>query len=137
MIDQILIIIGATIFGVLGFMHLVYTFFTNKFNACDENVTNAMKDTSPILTKETTMWRAWIGFNASHSLGAMLVPAFYVPLALMDMAVIRENVWFSILPVIIGFSYLVLAKKYWFKIPSLGILISTVCFLGAALIINA
>ena len=95
-----------------------------------------MKDTSPVLTKETTMWDAWVGFNASHSFGAMLVTAFYVPLTLTNMEVIRENSWFSILPVVIGLSYLALAKKYWFKIPFIGILISTVCFIGAAVLIN-
>lgn len=136
MFEQILLIVGATIFGVLGSIHLLYTIYTNKFNARDETVTNGMKNTSPVLTKETTMWKAWIGFNASHSLGAMLVTAFYVPLAVTNMPAIRENVWFSILPVIIGLCYLILAKKYWFKIPFIGISISTTCFLGAALLIN-
>ena len=82
------------------------------------------------------MWDAWVGFNASHSLGAMLVAAFYIPLALFNMDVIRETTWFSFLPVIIGLSYLALAKRYWFKIPFIGILISTACFIGAAVIQN-
>lgn len=72
---QILLIMGASIFGILGVIHLMYTFFTNKFEAHDSSVTEAMKKTSPALTKETTVWDAWIGFNASHSLGAMLVGA--------------------------------------------------------------
>ena len=136
MIEQVLLIVGATIFGILGSIHLLYTFFTNKFDAFDPTATKAMRATSPILTKETTMWDAWIGFNASHSLGAMLVAAFYVPLALINMEIIRESVWFSILPVAIGLSYLALAKRYWFKIPFIGILISTICFVGAAISIN-
>ena len=136
MIDQILLICGATIFGVLGTIHLVYTFFSNKFNAYDKNVTKAMKETSPILTKETTMWKAWVGFNASHSLGAMLVTAFYVPLAISNMEIIRGNLWFSVLPIFIGMSYLALANKYWFKIPFIGIFLATSCFIGAAILIN-
>ena len=82
------------------------------------------------------MWGAWLGFNASHSLGAMMLMAFYVPLACSHMAVVRESLWFSVFPVVIGLSYSVLAKKYWFKIPFIGILISTACFVGAALLIN-
>ncbi len=136
MIEQILLIIGAAIFGILGTAHLLFTFFTNKFNAFDKSVTEAMKSTSPVLTKETTMWHAWIGFNASHSLGAMLVAAFYIPLVVTNMAFIRESMWFSILPVFIGVAYLLLAKKYWFKIPFIGIFISTICFTGAAILIN-
>ena len=67
MIEQVLLIAGASIFGVLGTLHLIFTFFTNKFDAYDSSVTEAMKNTSPVLTKDTTVWDAWIGFNASHS----------------------------------------------------------------------
>jgi hypothetical protein len=133
---QILLIIGASIFGILGAVHLLYTFFTNKFEAHDSSVTEAMKGTSPILTKETSVWNAWIGFNASHSLGAMLVAAVYIPLTTTYFNIIQQSVWFSLLPVIVGLSYLVLAKKYWFRIPFVGVLISTVCFVGAAVSIN-
>ncbi|MDA0130584.1 hypothetical protein OH458_21200 [Vibrio sp. MarTm2] len=134
--SQILIIIGVSIFGVLGAIHLVYTFFTEKFNPYDASVFTAMKNTSPRLTKETTMWRAWVGFNASHSLGAMLLPAIYLPLAVNHFEVIKNSIWFSLLPVAVGVSYLILAKKYWFKIPFLGVLISLVCFLVSAWLIN-
>jgi hypothetical protein len=133
---QILLIIGASIFGILGTVHLLYTFFTNKFEAHDSSVTEAMKGTSPILTKETSVWKAWVGFNASHSLGAMLVAAVYIPLTTTYFNIIQQSVWFSLLPVIVGLSYLVLAKKYWFRIPFIGVLISTVCFAGAAVSIN-
>ncbi len=136
MISQILFIIGASIFGVLGFVHLIYTFFTDKFNPYNSDVTVAMKSTSPVLTKETTVWRAWIGFNASHSLGAIVVAAIYIPLALLHIQFITNNSWFSVLPSIIGFAYLLLAKNYWFKIPFFGILISTICFVSAFVLIN-
>ena len=135
--EQVLIIIGASIFGVLGSIHLIYTFFTNKFEAYDSAVTEAMKETSPVLTRETTIWRAWVGFNASHSLGAMLFCGIYVPLAVSHFIVIEQSVWFSTLPVLISLSYLALAKLYWFKIPLTGLMISTVCFMGAAVSINA
>jgi len=133
---QILIIIGAAIFGYLGTIHLLYTFFTDKFDPHDLSAKDAMQGTSPVLTKETTVWKAWIGFNASHSLGAMLVAAFYIPLALSNFTIIEHSLWFSLLPVIIGLSYLSLAKKYWFKIPFVGVLISTVCFIGSTILIN-
>ena len=136
LMDQVLIIIGASVFGVLGSVHLAYTFFTNKFEAFDASVTEAMKTTSPVITKETSLWNAWVGFNASHSLGAILVAGLYVPLAAFHMDLVRESIWFSTLPAFIGLSYLVLAKKYWFKIPLIGILLSSICFVGAAVLIN-
>lgn len=135
--DQILIIIGASIFGVLGTIHLVYTFYTNKFHARDPSVTEAMKGSSPVLTKETTMWKAWVGFNASHSFGAMLFAGIYVPLAMFHFEVLQQSVWLSVFPLIIGISYAILAKKYWFRIPLAGILIATACFALAAVLLNA
>lgn len=134
--EQILIVVGAVIFGVLGSVHLIYTFFTNKFDAYDASVTTAMKSTSPILTKETTVWQAWIGFNASHSLGAILVAAVYIPLALNHINVIQQSVWFAALPVIVGLSYMALAKVYWFKIPFVGVTISTFCFIVSAILMR-
>jgi len=134
--DQFLMILGASIFGILGLIHLIYTFFSNKFDAYDSSVTEAMKGTSIVLTKDTTIWNAWIGFNASHSLGVLLVAGFYIPLAIFNFDVMRESLWFSVLPAVIGFSYSILAKKYWFKIPLAGISISTLCFIGSAILVN-
>ena len=134
--EQALIVIGAATLGVLGTIHLAYTFFTNKFDARDAKVTDLMKDTSPVLTRQTSMWNAWVGFNASHSLGAMLFGGIYIPLSLFHYDVIQQSVWFSSLPLLVGLSYLVLAKKYWFRIPFIGIALATTCFLGVALGIN-
>lgn len=134
LISQILLISGASIFGLLGAIHLIYTFFSNKFYASDNAVTSAMQKTSLMITKETTLWNAWLGFNASHSLGMMIVPAIYIPLIVYHYNIIQQSVWFTMLPILIAVSYLALAKKYWFKIPFVGILISTVCFIGAAVI---
>lgn len=136
MISQALFIIGTSIFGILGFAHLIYTFFTDKFNAHNPDVTEAMKNTSPNITKETTVWRAWIGFNASHSLGAILFAAIYIPLAFSHIEFIISNSWFAVLPTLVGFSYLLLAKTYWFNIPFFGILLSTICFVSALVLIN-
>jgi hypothetical protein len=136
MVSQVLFIIGASIFGLLGIIHILYTFFTDKFTPYNSDVTTAMKSTTVIITKETTVWRAWVGFNASHSLGALLFSAIYLPLAFSHMPFITHNSWFAILPSIIGFSYLLLAKNYWFKIPLLSILVSTICFVSAFVLIK-
>lgn len=135
MIEQVLLITGAAIFGVLGTIHLLYTFYTDKFMARNREVTDAMKKTSPVLTSQTTMWRAWIGFNASHSLGAIFISVIYIVLAVQHMEVLYQNKIFITLTVIIGLSYLYLAKQYWFRIPFTGILLATCCFIFSALLI--
>jgi hypothetical protein len=132
---QILIILGASIFGVLGSLHLAYTFFTDRFLPRDRAVIEAMKGTSPVLTRQTTMWDAWIGFNASHSLGAILLAAFYILLATQHMEVLARSKSFILLAVAAGAFYLWLAHVYWFKIPFIGIAIATACFIGAAVLL--
>ena len=92
-----------------------------------------MKCTSPVLTKDTTMWKTWIGFNASHSLGAMFFGAIYILLAVRHEDVLRESWELMALAVLMALFYLYLAKKYWFRIPFIGILTGTVCFFLAAI----
>jgi len=134
--EKLLLISGASIFGLLGVIHLLYTFFNNKFHPRDSSVTEAMKNTCPMLTAETSVWNAWVGFNASHSLGTIIVAAVYIPLCISYFEIIQQSLWFSSLPVFIGLCYLILAKKYWFKVPFAGILIATACFMSAAVLIN-
>lgn len=43
----------------------ICTFFTNKLEQRDPATIAAMKLTSPVLTRRTTLWNGWIGFNAS------------------------------------------------------------------------
>lgn len=133
---QWLIILGSSIFGMLGFLHFLITFLTPAFEAYDPQVTEAMKSSSPKLTKETTIWRAWVGFNASHSFGAILFPLVYIPLSLNHFELIQHSLWFSCLPVVVGIGYLILAKCYWFKIPLLGISLATAGFTLAAVLIH-
>jgi hypothetical protein len=71
------------------------------------------------------MWRAWIGFNFSHSLGVLLV-------AVAFWAASRFNTLSLgvITPVLtlIGCVYLILALLYWFRSPAIGVAIGTSCF---------
>lgn len=132
MLEQVLLIAGATIIGLLGSVHLVYTFFTRRFEPRDAATAELMKATSPLLTRETTMWRAWVGFNASHSLGAIGFAVFLIVLAIIRFDVIRAAPVFAWLAVVNGLAYLALAKLYWFRVPLVGIALANICFLAAA-----
>jgi hypothetical protein len=74
------------------------------------------------------MWRAWIGFNFSHSLGVLLYGALgiWAGLRIKDLSV-------YVMPalILVGCMYLVLAVLYWFRSPAIGIAIGTVCFVAA------
>ncbi|MES2780302.1 MAG: hypothetical protein V4651_10440, partial [Bacteroidota bacterium] len=74
--------IGSLIITILGSLHLYYTFFTDKFSSRNEKMIDEMKSSSPLLTPKTTMWKAWIGFNASHSSGAIFIGIINLYIAL-------------------------------------------------------
>jgi hypothetical protein len=133
---QALLIAGAAIFGLLGSLHLVYTFFTDKFLPRAGAVAEAMKGTSPMLTRQTTMWEAWIGFNGSHSLGAILFAAVYLILATQHMELLAHSKSLLLVPVLAGATYLWLAYTYWFRIPLAGIAAATTCFVSAFLLLT-
>jgi len=129
MIAKYLWEIGSIIIAVLGSIHLYYTFFTNKFSSRNEKVAVDMKTSFPILTKETTMWKAWIGFNASHSSGVIFIGVINFYLAVQYFTVLQSDHFFFLFNILTISFYVYLAKKYWFKIPLTGILMTLVCFI--------
>ena len=75
-------VLSASIIFTLGVVHLVYTLLGPKLTPRDPALQISMSQISPVITKETTMWRAWVGFNASHSMGAILFGLVFGYLAL-------------------------------------------------------
>src|SRR4249919_1100087 len=96
MIEKYLWIAGSLPFIILGSIHLLYTFFTNKFSSRNRLVNEEMKTSFPILTKETTMWKAWMGFNASHSSGAIYIGIINFVVAVQYPAVLNSAIFLII-----------------------------------------
>ena len=69
---KILMALSSSIVFALGVAHLVYTFRGPKLTPRDPALQISMSQISPVITKQTTMWRCWVGFNASHSMGLVL-----------------------------------------------------------------
>jgi len=133
MIEQLLILIAAFILGGLGVIHLIYTLWANKFNPSHQSVMDSMKQSALVITNETTMWKAWIGFNISHSLGLIVIAVLYFVLASFHIDLLLTHIWLLIVAIITSFIYLLLAEKYWFKIPKALFLISFILFTMALL----
>jgi hypothetical protein len=135
MAAQILWITASSVYIILATLHLLYTFFTNKFLAKDRNTVEMMKKTHPLLTTKTTMWKAWIGFNGSHSAGGIFLGCINILLAGLYYPFLSGAWPLIVLTVITSLFYLFLAIKYWFKIPLTGIAIATGCYIVASIII--
>lgn len=78
MLSAYLIAASAIIVFCLGTLHLVLTFRGNKFWPRDKTLKTTLESAPIHLTPQTTFWKAWICFNATHSLGAMFFGTIYV-----------------------------------------------------------
>lgn len=131
-----LYVVGAAVLGTLGTVHLAYTWFTDRFDPRDAALRQAMQSTSPRLTRATSMWRCWIGFNASHSLGVLLFAAFYLLLSTSHSEVLRASPALAWLAPVGAAAYLALAWRYWFRVPLTGVALATTCFVAGACLLE-
>ena len=129
-----LIATSAAIILLLGFIHLAYTFRGNKLRPRDAELEARMKAVAPVISRETTMWRAWVGFNASHAYGAILFGLVYGYLALAHGEFLAHSTYLLLLGLVLLVGYSVLGKLYWFSVPFRGILAATALYVAALVI---
>ncbi len=129
-----LIAASAAIVLLLGLAHLWLTFRGTKLDPRDTALEARMRAVSPRLTRQTTMWKAWVGFNASHAFGAILFGLVYGYLGLVHGAFLFAS-WFLLgvgLVLLLGYGFL--GHRYWFSVPFRGILVSTALYVAAVVL---
>ena len=126
-----LLFASAAIIGLLGAIHLLYTFHGRKLWPRDDALRARMHEVAPVLTRDTTIWKCWIGFNDSHSLGDQLYPARVGWLARAQPALAFGSRYLAALGSLFLLAWLWLAWRYWFRIPLTGIVLSLACFTAA------
>ena len=127
-IAPLLVAVSATIILLLGLLHLLYTFYGPKLLPRDRELQTRMQEVSPVITRETTMWKTWIGFNASHSCALLLFGAVYGYLALAQSDFLFQSVFLLSVGLIFLLGYIILAKRYFFSRPLVGVLLATVFY---------
>jgi len=128
---SVLVVIGAAIVVILGAVHALSTMRSSPEGGpmapTDDTVRAAMEipgglGLAPHL--DTTLWRAWAGFNLSHSLGVVIVGLVIGIPALSDFdAALGDARWVALAlgaPVL----YLVISVRYWFRAPTIGIAVA-------------
>ncbi len=123
-----LIAASAAVQGSLGCVHLFYTYHGNKLDPRDPAVRQAMERTSPVITRQTTVWRAAKGFNVSHSLGIIAFALIYGYLALWRPAVLGHSIFLWVLGMAVLLAYLALARRYFFKLPFRGVALASALY---------
>jgi hypothetical protein len=128
---KILMVLSASIVFTLGVIHLVYTFRGPMLTPRDPALQISMSQIAPVITKETTMWRCWVGFNASHSMGLILFGLLFGFLALAHGQLLFQSPFLLVVGLAMLGGVVVLSKIYFFSGPLIGIGISLACYVAS------
>ena len=130
---RIFFIFGGAIFVFLGCVHAIYMLADlrrpRRLLPADPALIQAMASSAVRLSRGgTNMWRAWIGFNFSHALGAIVFGSLCIAAGMFVRAVPKPLL---LLPAAIGCVYLILSIRYWFRVPTIAIGLGTALLLTA------
>ena len=134
LIATLLVIAGAT-YALLGALHAFFTLMDERnprrLAPDDPAVTTAMQASKLRLSQgEITMWQAWISFNLTHSLAAIMFGVGCIVVAAWFGVVVFPP-WLLFLLAGISLLFALIGLRYWFGVPRAGTVLATLC-LGAA-----
>jgi hypothetical protein len=125
-------LLGALPFVLLGIAHALATPLTpdesKGLSPRDLAYRHSMAEQTLLLTRRTNLWLAWVGFNLSHSLGAVLFGVVVLLVGRSSAAFGFNWPVFVPLAIVVSGVYLAVGVRYWFRTPIIGITISSVCF---------
>lgn len=131
MAAKILMVLSASTVFTLGAVHLVYTFWGPTLTPRDPALQISMSQVAPVITKETTMWRCWVGFNATHSMGLILFGLVFGFLALAHGRLLFQSPFLLVVGLAILGGIVVVCEVYFFSAPLIGMSISLFCYVAS------
>jgi hypothetical protein len=134
-VSRYLFLGGALPFIVQGLAHAALTPLTparaKALSPRDPALRDAMAREHLLLTRRTTLWLTWVGFNLSHSLGAVLFGVVVMLIGRSPASFEAQASVFLPLSVLVSLTYLAIGIRYWFRTPIIGIALASACFLAA------
>ncbi len=138
---RLFVLTGAFIFFVLGAYHGALTFrdlwTPRAFTPTNVNVRLAMQASRLALSPSINLWKAWLGFNFSHSLGLLVFGGGLVVMAWGHFPYLAGNRPLQVTAVAVAIAYFALSARFWFWIPTLAIGIGLTCFVSAFVMLCA
>ena len=131
---KILMLLSASILLTLGTMHLTLTFWSTGLNPTNPTLQTSMRTTSPILTTETTIWRCWTGFNATHSMALILFGLIYGYLALAHSQLLFRSPFLLLVGLATLASLVILCKLYFFRSPLIWVSTAMLFYLASIIL---
>jgi hypothetical protein len=134
-ISRWLFLAGALPFLFLGAAHALATPLSpddrKGLTPRDPALPGAMAASTVLLTRRTDMWLAWVGFNLSHSLGAITLGLFVLVVGRSPESFAGQAALCVPLATAVAAVYVAIGMKYWFRTPIAGCALSLVCFAAA------
>lgn len=134
LVSSLLITAAGLIYLGLGTLHLYFTFVGHRFDPHDAELAERMKHATLRLTRQTTLWKAWIGFNASHSTGAIFFGSVLALIAWTPLGTGAAGLVFWGVSLVHSGFYVWLARTYWFRVPLAGTALATLLLMVAGLL---
>lgn len=137
-VSRYLFLLGALPFLVLGVAHALATPLTTEENKGlsprDRAYRQGMVGQAVLLTSRTNLWLAWVGFNLSHSLGAVLFGVVVLLVGRSPATFTANSAAFVPLSIVVTGAYLAIGLRYWFRTPIVGITFSGLCFVSSGVL---
>jgi hypothetical protein len=131
LLSRLLMSLSSGIALVFGAMHLLYTFHGPKLLPRDPAVRLAMEQTSPVITRETTVWQAWLGFNATHSIALILFGLVFGFLGVWESKLLFDSTYLLVVGFAVLAAFLVLSRLYFFSVPLMGVSVALACYVAS------
>ena len=136
-IAPFLIAASAAIFVVLGVIHVRLTYSGPLLLPRDRELRARMDAVSPMISRDTTMWSAWQGFNASHGLGLVLFGLVYIDLGLRATDLLAHDVLLQGIGLVGPLGWVLLAFRHWFNVPQAGAVLATLLYAAGLVALHA
>ncbi len=129
---QVLVIVGSGIFVLLGAAHGLLTLRDLGdpvvFTPRDATLRTAMQQSTIALHPDINLWRAWMGFNLSHSLGLVMFGGAFLYLGVFRLPWFSQSWLLQACSILVSAAYLLMSLKFFFSTPAIGSGIAMACF---------
>ena len=136
--SRYLFLAGGVVLVLFGVAHAALTPWRAGqalgLSPADPQLETHMAQTHIRLTRRTNVWRAWVGFNYSHSLGLIVLGSLVLVVGRSASSFAANADVFAPFAFFASAVYLLLATKYWFRTPILGSALCCLLFLSSWLL---
>jgi len=133
--SRYLFLVGGLVLLLMGTVHVVLTpqrpGERKGLSPVEPAVEDSMARARTHLSDRMDMWRAWVGFNLSHSLGVSLLGLTVLLVGRTPASFACNAAVFLPLALIASFAYLGLAVVYWYRAPVIGVGLAVALFASA------